>query len=175
MIDTEGAKVQKEKRFCLYCGGKLERVAHDGRKRLYCKECERFLYENPVPATAAVVIDHDHRLLLVKRGMEPKKGGWCLPGGFVELDETPDQGVVRELAEETGLVGEVERLLDCVYEDNPFYGPVIIIGYQLSPQGGDLQAGDDAAEVRYFPLSGLPRVAFDSHQAIINKIAGKSR
>jgi 8-oxo-dGTP diphosphatase len=175
MIDAGGAKVQKEKRFCLFCGGKLERVLHDGRKRLYCKACERFLYENPVPATAAVVLDHDHHLLLVKRGMEPKKGKWCLPGGFVELNEAPGQGVVRELAEETGLVGEVERLLDCVYEDNPFYGPVIIIGYQLSRREGELQAGDDAAEVQYFPLDDLPHIAFDSHQAIINKIGRENR
>ncbi|OGP52930.1 MAG: hypothetical protein A2Y65_05085 [Deltaproteobacteria bacterium RBG_13_52_11] len=165
--------MRAQKRFCHLCGEKLERISRDNRTRLYCGECDRILYENPLPATAAVVLNHDNHLLLVKRGMEPGKGEWCLPGGFVELDETPDEGVVRELAEETGLIGEVERLIDCVYEDSPFYGPLIIIGYQISHQGGDLRAGDDAAEARYFPVAGLPQIAFDSHQAIIDKIATK--
>jgi ADP-ribose pyrophosphatase YjhB (NUDIX family) len=90
------------------------------------------------------------------------------------LDEGPAQGVVRELAEETGLIGEVEQLLDCVYEDNPFYGPVIIMGYQLTAEGGELKAGDDAAAVQYFPLAALPSIAFDSHRTIIKKIMRKN-
>jgi 8-oxo-dGTP diphosphatase len=167
--------VRALKRFCPLCGGKLEGISRDNRARLYCGECDRILYENPLPATAAVVFDGGNRLLLVKRGMEPEKGAWCLPGGFVELDETPAQGVVRELAEETGVHGEVEQLIDCVYENSPFYGPLIIIGYQVSHQGGDLRAGDDAAEVQYFPVDDLPQIAFDSHQAIIDEIAGRSR
>jgi hypothetical protein len=72
------------------------------------------------------------------------------------------------------LIGEVEHLLDCVYEDNPFYGPVIIMGYQLTARGGKLMAGDDAAAVQYFPLTALPPIAFDSHQTIINKITRKN-
>jgi 8-oxo-dGTP diphosphatase len=167
--------VRALKRFCPLCSGKLEGISHDNRARLYCGECDKIQYENPLPATAAVVFDGGNRLLLVKRGMEPGKGEWSLPGGFVEMDETPVQGVVRELAEETGVQGEVEQLIDCVYEDSPFYGPLIIIGYQLSSQGGDLQAGDDAAEVKYFPVDDLPQITFDSHQAIIDKIARRSR
>ena len=112
---------------------------------------------------------------MVKRGMEPGKGEWCLPGGFVEIDESPSEGVLRELQEETGLRGTVEHLIDAVYENSTFYGPLIIIGYHISPQGGTLQAGDDAVEVQYFPLADLPPVAFDSHQTIINKIGRKTR
>jgi len=166
---------KKQKRFCPLCGEKLKRISRDGRMRLYCGQCDRILYENPVPATAAVVLNGDDHLLLVKRGMEPAKGEWCLPGGFVELDETPGEGVVRELHEETGLKGTVDQLLDVVYEDSPFYGPLIIIGYHIAPQGEALRAGDDAAEVRYFPLADLPPVAFASHRAIINTIARRNR
>ena len=167
--------MRPQKRFCPLCGGQLEKISHDGRMRLYCRTCDTIIYENPLPATAAVVIDRNEHLLLVKRGMEPGKGKWCLPGGFVELDESPSEGVLRELHEETGLRGKVDQLIEAVYEDSPFYGPLIIIGYGVTPQGGRLQAGDDAAEVKYFPLTDLPRVAFDSHQAIINKIARKNR
>jgi 8-oxo-dGTP diphosphatase len=168
-------RMRDEKRFCPWCGGRLERIAHDNRMRFFCAACNKPLYENPLPATAAVVLSENDQLLLVKRGMEPKKGEWCLPGGFVELDEGPAQGVVRELAEETGLIGEVEHLLDCVYEDNPFYGPVIIMGYQLTAQGSELLAGDDAVAAQYFPLADLPHIAFASHQAIISKIERKKR
>jgi ADP-ribose pyrophosphatase YjhB (NUDIX family) len=89
------------------------------------------------------------------------------------MDETPGEGAVRELAEETGVHGEVKQLIDCVYEDSPFYGPLIIIGYRLCSRGGVLRAGDDAAEVKYFPIDDLPRIAFASHQAIIDKITRK--
>ena len=167
--------MRPQKRFCPLCGGQLERISHDGRTRLYCRTCDTISYENPLPATAAVVLDHDDQLLLVKRGMEPGKGKWCLPGGFVELDESPSEGVLRELHEETGLRGKVDELIEAVYEDSPFYGPLIIIGYGIIPQGGRLQAGDDAAEVHYFPLADLPPVAFDSHQAIIDKKVRKKR
>ena len=166
--------MREEKRFCPLCGNRLEKISHDHRMRLVCTACKKPLYENPLPATAAVILDHGDHLLLVKRGMEPAKGKWCLPGGFVELDEEPAQGVARELAEETGLIGEVEQLLDCVYEDNPFYGPVIIMGYQLTAEGGELKAGDDAVAVQYFPLTALPSIAFESHRTIIKKIMRKN-
>jgi len=167
--------VRKPKRFCPLCGKQLEQLPHHGRMRLYCRTCDIIHYENPLPATAAVVLNKDEHLLLVKRGMEPRKGEWCLPGGFVEMDESPSKGVLRELREETGLKGKVDQLIDAVYEDSAFYGPLIIIGYQITPRGGALQAGDDATEVQYFPLADLPRVAFDSHQTIIDKITRRNR
>ncbi len=166
---------KEPKHFCPLCGGRLERISRDGRMRLYCSQCDRILYENPLPATAAAVLDNENSLLLVKRAMEPARGEWCLPGGFVELDEAPQQGVLRELREETGLEGTVDRLIGVVPEENPLYGPLIIIGYQVSPHGGRLKAGDDAAEVSYFPLRGLPRLAFDSHQAIIDAMLRRKR
>ncbi len=162
--------MKRKRRFCPFCAGKLERISHDGRSRLYCKRCDTIHYENPLPATAALVFNGDGQLLLVKRGMDPSKGEWCLPGGFVEVDESPGEGVLRELKEETGVTGDVERLIDIVYEDSPFYGPLIIIGYKVIPQGGTLIAGDDAVEVRYFPLKDLPQVAFDSHHTLIEEI-----
>jgi 8-oxo-dGTP diphosphatase len=153
----------------------LEQISSEGRRRLYCRQCDRILYENPLPATAAVVLNDGNSLLLVKRAMEPARGEWCLPGGFVELDETPEQGVLRELHEETGLKGKVDRLINVVPEQSPLYGPLIIIGYQVSPQEGRLKAGDDAAAAKYFPLHSLPPLAFASHQAIIDAMSGRKR
>lgn len=162
--------MKQQKRFCPFCAGELERVSHHGRGRLYCKKCNTVHYENPLPATAALVLDGDDKLLLVKRGMDPGKGEWSLPGGFIEDDETPIDAALRELREETGLIGEVEKLIDVVYEDSPFYGPLIIIGYKIFPLRGDLMPGDDATETRYFPLHEHPRVAFNSHRALIEEL-----
>ena len=162
--------MKRQKRFCTFCGKQLEQVKLDGRVRLYCPACDAVQYENPIPATAAVVFNGSQHLLLVKRGMEPSKGEWCLPGGFLEVDESPNQGVLRELQEETGLRGEVNELIDIVCEDSPLYGPLIIIGYRVSADGGDLQAGDDAAEVQFFPIDNLPHITFVSHQSILDAV-----
>lgn len=123
------------KLFCPYCGSRLDRVQRDGRDRAYCGTCETVHYENPVPATAGLVLNDKGDLLLVRRGMEPGKGEWSLPGGFVESDESPEVGVLRELEEETGLIGKSERLVAVTHENSAFYGSIIIIRIQGAPGG----------------------------------------
>lgn len=160
--------MRKQKRFCAFCGARLERISHDGRQRQYCGRCDIVHYDNPIPATAALVLSDTKELMLVKRAMDPGKGEWGLPGGFMEIDELPEECILRELREETGIIGEVERLLAVVHEDSPFYGPLVIVGYRVISKEGALVAGDDATEVRYFPLDGLPRVAFAAHCKLID-------
>ncbi|MGB9561477.1 MAG: NUDIX domain-containing protein, partial [bacterium] len=91
------------KKHCPYCGGALGVKNLDDRERKVCLICGRLIYENPVPAVAVVVFDDCKRVLLVRRGVEPGKGKWSLPGGFIELDETPYETARRELFEETML------------------------------------------------------------------------
>lgn len=109
----------------------------------------------------------DDRLLLVERGKEPYKGRYALPGGFVEYGETVETAVVRELVEETGIKGKIVRLFG-VYSDpdrDP-RGHTVSVVYELRADGGELQAGDDAAKASFFPLDGLPPLAFD-HDRIV--------
>jgi 8-oxo-dGTP diphosphatase len=113
------------------------------------------------------IILKDDSILLVQRKHEPFKGSWALPGGFVEYGETTEQAVVREIREETGLQTVVQRLLG-VYSDpkrDP-RGHTITIAYLVTPIGGNLSAGDDAASARYFKGDELPRLAFD-HAKIV--------
>ena len=86
-----------EVQFCPYCGSGLETKYVEGRDRKVCRDCNSIYYINPLPAATALVLNEKNQLLLGKRLVEPGKGQWCLPGGFVELDESMDQTALREL------------------------------------------------------------------------------
>ena len=163
------------KRFCSYCGEKLIEKSFQEKNHWYCQTCDRIHYENPFPAVAALVPNQDGQLLLVKRAVEPAKGAWCLPGGFIEIDESIEEAVLRELKEETGIEGEIGKLVDFFSQRSPLYGALLIFGYRVTMLGGKLQAGDDAQEARFFDLDDLPPIAFLSHQRLIEKEFGSSQ
>ncbi|MBW1892207.1 MAG: NUDIX hydrolase [Deltaproteobacteria bacterium] len=158
----------KQKKYCYFCGTELEERFTEGRIRKYCVRCAGPLYENPVPATCIIVADKNGKILLVKRSVEPKEGFWCLPGGFMELDETPEQGALRELKEETGLSGKIHLLLGVRTNPSPMYGTVYMTGYFIRQYSGKPVAGDDASDVRWFNIDELPEVAFESHRHFID-------
>ncbi len=159
--------------FCPRCGSKLEIRRLECRERGFCPACRVVHYENPVPATAVVAFNERNELLLVRRAVEPGKGKWCLPGGFQELGETPEQCARREFKEETGLDARVQELIALEMGFNPSAREVLVAGYRVLVCGGKLQAGDDAMAAAYFPLDGLPELAFQSHARIIER-AGRS-
>jgi len=158
----------REKTHCHFCGNRLIRKFVEGGNRLFCEACRTPIYENPVPATSLVVSDGEKGVVLVKRDVEPKKGYWCLPGGFVELGETPEQAALRELREETGLHGEIDQLLGVTSDNSDLYGNVLMIGYLVKRFSGNLMPGDDAARVAYFKPEELPEIAFSSHRHFLD-------
>ena len=144
----------------------------EGRKRRVCPDCGTVNYQNPIPSVAVVITDSEGRLLLTKRSVEPGKGLWCLPGGFIETGESPEETVVREVMEETGLkVAPAESLGPCS-KIGGYHGDVIILGYTADIMGGELKAGDDAEEVKYIPLNNLPEIAFRCHSFFIEQRFG---
>lgn len=106
--------------------------------------------DTPQIAVGAVVVDSS-RLLMVKRGREPAKGLWSVPGGRVEKGEYLNAAVAREVREETGLSIKVDRLLGILeVVGDPHY---VILDYMASLHGPDAAvAGDDVAEVAWVPL-----------------------
>ena len=124
----------------------------------------RNLYERPTLASDGIVLIDD-KLVLIKRGREPYKGSFAIPGGILEYGETVEECVVREMEEETGLQTEILDIVG-VYSrpDRDPRGHFVSVVYYLSMIGGELRSGDDAAEVRLFPLDQLPDLAFDHRQ-----------
>ena len=157
----------KELKFCPYCGGPFERREVEGRRRYVCTACAEVYYQNPVPAATALVVNSCGELLLGKRSVEPARGEWCLPGGFVELDESMEQAALRELQEETGLVADSGQFVGCFYQKSIYYGGVIIFGYRIDAVRGEPMAGDDMQALQFFSFDTLPPVAFESHRKLI--------
>ncbi len=150
-------------RFCPRCGGALATKRLDGHDRLVCRACGFVFYQNPVPAVGVVLVE-DGRVLLVKRKFDPRKGGWTLPAGFVELGEGIDDCAVREMKEETNLDVELTALFNAYSAQDDPRTKVVLILYAGKRTGGELKAGDDAEEARFFPLDALPHpIAFQAH------------
>lgn len=129
-------------------------------------------YKNPVLTVDGVLVVEGN-LLLVRRGREPEKGKLALPGGIVEYGERTEDAVVRELKEETGIVTKPVRLLG-IYSDpgrDP-RGHFITVAYVLARIGGELRAGDDAADAAFLPIEKLPLLAFD-HSRIVKDFLGQ--
>ncbi len=154
--------------YCSECGAKLDKQISENRERDYCSSCSTVFYSNPVPATAGVIIDSG-KVLLVKRGVEPQKGKWCLPGGFLEIDEEPEKGCLREVKEETHLECEIDHLLKVCLSPNPTYKNVLLTGFVLKNFKGKAEAGDDSVDCGWFSPDALPEIAFESHLKMIRK------
>jgi len=120
--------------------------------------------------TVDTVVFHEGKVLLVKRGVEPFKGKWALPGGRVECGERVEDAALRELKEETGIEGELVTLIS-VYSDpnrDP-RGHYVSVAFLAVPKGSaEPKAATDAAEAKWFPLSEIPwnDLAFDHAQII---------
>ena len=107
----------------------------------------------PVVGVGAVILDSD-RVLLVKRGHEPLKGEWSLPGGSVELGESLEQALAREVLEETGLqitVGPIVEIFERIERsaDGRVEYHFVIADYACMPSGGTLVHGSDADDARW--------------------------
>ena len=132
-------------------------------------------YTSPFPhpsVTVDIIIfrmsGNDQEVLFIKRGNDPYKGKWALPGGFVDKDEPLEAAAARELKEETGLSGILLTQMHAF--GNPGRDPrghtvsVVYVGYL--PVGAVATAGDDAAEAKWFKVDALPELAFD-HELVV--------
>ena len=117
----------------------------------------RFYPNQPVVGVGAIIVC-DGKILLEKRKGEPGRGKWSVPGGLVELGETTENAVIREVKEETGLIVADPQLIDVVDnivrdENGEIKYHFVIIDYFLRLKGGEPKAADDAEELKWIPLN----------------------
>ncbi|MFB6175169.1 MAG: NUDIX domain-containing protein [Candidatus Nanohalobium sp.] len=144
--------------YCPYCGEELGEKHAEDRERLYCPGCDRIIWRNAEPV-AATVVTKGEKLLFVKRGIEPGKGKWSIPAGFLEYREDPDHAAARELEEETGLkVSEEDLQILDSFNMERFPGQrllSVIYTVDAEKTSGAISAGDDAQEASFWSLEEL--------------------
>ncbi len=133
--------------------------------------------ERPIVAVAGIVW-RGESVLLIKRGKEPKRGHWSLPGGAQELGESVHECLKRELREEAGIEVEIEDLIgivDAIHEDagGRLQHHYTIIDYAAAWRSGELRPGDDAADARFVPIGELGK--FDLNPQMSEFIAESHR
>lgn len=131
-----------------------------------------YKYPHPSVTTDCVIFGFDGvklKVLLIERGVEPFKGRWAFPGGFIKMDESAEEGALRELKEETGLTGAYIKQFHAFTDPNRDPRErVITIAYYALVRIQDVKGGDDAAKAQWFDLGEVPALAFD-HDRILRK------
>ena len=136
-----------------------------------------YTYKYPRPAVTAdcVVItkETEPKVLLIQRGIDPYKGCWAFPGGFMNMDETTEECAIRELEEETGLkLSTIHQIGAYSKVDRDPRGRTITVAYLAIIDAPVEVAGlDDAAKAEWFPLLDLPHLAFDHYDIMQDAIA----
>lgn len=148
--------------FCSRCGHALDfgLVEGEDRERLACPNCHFIAYVNPRLVVTTIPVTADGRIVLLRRGIEPGRGLWAQPGGFLEVDETVSEAAIRETYEETGLViepGEIVGLysrLEAAVVVIAFEARIITGEFQVNPEALEIQAWD-AAEIPWSDVAFL--------------------
>ncbi len=155
-------------KFCPRCGAGVEHVESFGALRPVCPQCRWIYFQDPKVA-AAVLVEKDDRVLLVRRANDPFRGLWTLPAGFVNGGEDPAEAAARECVEETGLSVRVMRVLDVISGKEHERGADFIIVYSAEVISGELIPADDADAAEWFARESLPPLAFKATQHVLGK------
>jgi 8-oxo-dGTP diphosphatase len=152
-------------RFCVRCGNAM--VTHDlhGVARRHCALCGHVHYVDPKVAVGVAVFRAD-RLLLVRRVMEPGRGRWAVPGGYLDVGEDPLVAAAREATEEASVTVRVTHLVG-VFTNPPDDGGAVFVLYAADWVSGEPQPGDDADDARFFARGEVPPLAFRSTAHVV--------
>jgi 8-oxo-dGTP diphosphatase len=131
-----------------------------GVSRRVCERCAHIHYAEPKIAVGVAVF-RDDCLLLVRRTMEPGRGRWALPGGYLDIGEDPRIAAAREAEEEAGVQVSVGAVID-VFANPADEGGAVFVLYAATWCSGEPVAGDDADAAQFFPREELPEIAFAS-------------
>ncbi len=141
--------------FCSSCGSALRFGSIEGedRDRLSCPSCGHIAYVNPRLVVTTLPVTEDGELVLLRRGIEPGRGAWAQPGGFLEVDETVHQAAIRETLEETGLIIEPGEIIGLYTR---LEAAVVTIAFESRVVGGTAMPTPEALEIATFAPEDIP-------------------
>ena len=141
--------------YCSRCGTELTFGAIEGedRDRLGCASCGYVAYVNPRLVVTTIPVTDAGDIVLLRRGIEPGRGWWAQPGGFLEVDETVGEAAVRETLEETGLIVEPGEIVGLY---SRLEAAVVAIVFEARIVGGTARTSVEAIEVRAFAPAAIP-------------------
>ncbi|MGZ6272763.1 MAG: NUDIX domain-containing protein [Candidatus Limnocylindrales bacterium] len=155
-------------RYCSRCGGRLGfgPVEGEERSRFSCSVCGHVTYVNPRLVVTTLPVTEHGEVMLIRRGIEPGRGLWAQPGGFLEVDETVREAAVRETLEETGLVVEPGEIVG-LYSRVP--AAVVVVAFEARIVGGAPRSTPESLETRSFAPDAIPwpEIAFETSRAAL--------
>jgi ADP-ribose pyrophosphatase YjhB (NUDIX family) len=142
-------------KYCSRCGSALEFGAVEGedRHRLACRSCGFISYVNPRLVVTTIPVTDSGEVVLLRRGIEPGRGWWAQPGGFLEIDETVGEGAIRETLEETGLIVEPGEIVGLY---SRLEAAVVVLAIESRVVGGEFRLNQEALEIRAFEPDAIP-------------------
>jgi 8-oxo-dGTP diphosphatase len=150
--------------YCARCGTLTEECDRGEMPRPTCPMCGWVYYAKNATGAALMIVE-DGGVLLVQRAHNPFIGQWMLPAGFVEYGEFAEDSAVREAMEETNLDVELEGLWGFYFGTDDPRNVAHLAVYRAHRTGGELRAGDDAMDARFFGPDEIPaEIAFKTHQ-----------
>lgn len=155
--------------YCVNCGALLVPRDIEGRMLEACPNDDFVLWRDPKVVTSVVVVENG-RIVLGLRDIEPGRGLWCLPGGFVNHDEDPVDAARRECREEIGAEVEISRLLGVYHIAKTTAPSMVGVAYEARlATGARPEPGAEMSELGFYAEGGLPDLAFPSHRWILER------
>ena len=151
------------------CGSALVPRVIEGQTLEACPNDDFVLWRDPKVVTS-VIVARGAEIALGRRTIEPGLGLWCLPGGFVNHDEAPDDAARRECLEEIGAEVDITRLIGIYHIRKTDAASLIGIAYEAHVRdGAAIEPGIEMSEVGFFGAGALPQLAFPSQRALVDE------
>jgi len=164
---------EKAYKYCPSCRRRLRYQRHVRHQFLECIHCG-FVYWNPPSPVTSVIVQRKDSVLMLRRAQAPLRGFWCLPGGYIRYEETPEVAAVREFKEETGLDVQLDRLIGVYQIDTDPRGVNIDIIWLGTVLGGVITGDKESDKIQWFKTSNLPeRIAYKHREAIADARFGR--
>jgi ADP-ribose pyrophosphatase YjhB (NUDIX family) len=141
--------------YCSRCGTELTfgEIEGEDRQRLGCPSCGHIAYVNPRLVVTTIPVTDDGKIVLLRRGIEPGRGLWAQPGGFLEVDETVTEAAVRETLEETGLIVEPGEIVGLY---SRLEAAVVVLAFEARVVRGEYRLNPEALEIQAFRPDAIP-------------------